>query len=99
MLWGGWKERSKREHVGHDGKREERPLPYDVRFSGQICSVVFAKPADYLDIFGCCCEDNSIKGSRRNLIGFPFCFTDFLQFMFLELLSAILDNHVQSCRL
>ena len=45
------------------GKREERPLPYDVRFSGRICgSVVLAKPADYLDAFERCCEDNSIKG-------------------------------------
>ena len=34
------------------GKREERPLPYNLRFSsGRICgSVVLAKPADY---FGC----------------------------------------------
>ena len=71
-----------------------------MQFSGQICSsVVLAKPADYLDVFEYCCEDNSTKGSIRNLVGFPFCFTDFLQFMFLELLSAILDNHVQSCRL
>ena len=99
MLWGGWGER-KREHMGNDGKREERPLPYNVRFSGQICgSVVLAKPADYLGVFECCCEYNSIKGSIRNLMGFPFCFTDFLQFMFLELLSAILDNHVESCQL
>ena len=45
------------------GKREERPLPYDVRFSGRICgSVVLAKPADHLDAFKRCCEDNSIKG-------------------------------------
>ena len=99
MLWGGWGER-KREHAGNDGKGEERPLPYNVQFSDQICgSVVLATPADYFDVFERCCEDNSIKGSIRNLMGFPFCFTDFLQFMFLELLSTILDNHVQSCQL
>ena len=45
-------------------------------------SVVLAKPADYLDAFERCCEDNSMKGVR-------FSFTDFLQFMFLERLSAI----------
>ena len=99
VLWGGWGER-KREHVCNDGKREERPLPYNVPFSGLICgSVVLAKPANYLDDFECCCEDNSRKGSIRNLMEFPFCFTDFLRFMFLELSSAILDNHVQSCQL
>ena len=51
MLWGGWGERN-RERAGHDGKGEgeERPLPYNVRFTGRICgSVVLAKPADYLD--------------------------------------------------
>ena len=47
MLWVGWGER-KREHVCNDGKREERPLTYNVPFSGQICgSVVLAKPANY----------------------------------------------------
>ena len=31
------------------GKREERPLPYNLCFSGRICGfVVLAKPADYL---------------------------------------------------
>ena len=45
------------------GKREERPLPYNVQFSGWICgSVVLAKPADYLDAFEHCCKDNSVKG-------------------------------------
>ena len=34
------------------GEREERPLPYNVGFTGQICgSIVLAKPADYLDAF------------------------------------------------
>ena len=35
------------------GKKEERPLPYNVRFSsGWICgSVVLAKPADYFGWF------------------------------------------------
>ena len=67
-------EERKIEHMGNDGKREERPIPYNVQFSGQICgSVVLAKPADYLNVFECYCEDNSIKGSIRNLMGFPFC--------------------------
>ena len=58
MLWGRWGKR-KRELVGNDGKGEERPLPYNVRFSGWICgSVVLAKPADYLDACERCCEDN-----------------------------------------
>ena len=53
------------------GKREERPLPYDVRFSGRICgSVVLAKPADHLDGFKRCCEDNSIKGVSILFHGF-----------------------------
>ena len=53
------------------GKREERPLPYDVRFSGRICgSVVLAKPADHLDAFERCCEDNSIKGVSILFHGF-----------------------------
>ena len=59
MLWVGWGER-KRERTGHDGKREgeERPLPYNVRFTGRICgSVVLAKPADYLDAFEDRCKD------------------------------------------
>ena len=77
------------------GKREKRPLPYNVPFSGLICgSMVLAKPTEYLVAFERCCEDNSIKGSIRNLVGFRFCFIDFLQFMLLERLSAILDNHV-----
>ena len=45
------------------GKREERPLLYNVQFSGWICgSVVLAKPAYYLDAFERCCKDNSVKG-------------------------------------
>ena len=44
------------------GKREERPLPYNLRFTGRICgSVVLAKPADYLDAFEGCCEDNTFS--------------------------------------
>ena len=62
MLWGGWGKR-KREHAGNDGKGEERPLSYNVRFSGRIFgSVVLAKPANYLDAFECCSKDNSVKG-------------------------------------
>ena len=47
----GEREESARGTMGR-GKREERPLPYNVRFSSdRICgSVVLAKPADY---FGC----------------------------------------------
>ena len=91
--------RSARGTMGR-GKREKRPLRYNVRFSGRICgSVVLALPADYLDAFERCCEDNSEKGSMRNLMGSRFCFTHFLQFMFLERLSAVLDNHVQSYQL
>ena len=53
------------------GKREESPLPYDLRFSGRICgSVVLAKPADYLDAFERCCEDNSINGISILFHGF-----------------------------
>ena len=53
------------------GKREEKPLLYDVRFSGRTCgSVVLAKPADHLDAFERCCEDNSIKGVSILFHGF-----------------------------
>ena len=48
----GEKEKDSARGTMGKGKREERPLPYDVRFSGRICgSVVVAKPADYLDAF------------------------------------------------
>ena len=59
----GKKEKDSARGTMGKGKREESPLPYDLRFSGRICgSVVLAKPADYLDAFERCCEDNSLKG-------------------------------------
>ena len=74
MLWVGWGER-KRERTGHDGKREEeeRPLPYNVRFTGRICgSVVLAKPADYLDAFEDRCKDNAFSLFRLSPASFLF---------------------------
>ena len=64
MLWGGWGER-KRERAGHDGKgkREERPLPYNVRFSGQICgSLTMAEAGEDLADFECSFKDLSLEG-------------------------------------
>ena len=44
----GEKEKGSARGTMGEGEREERTLPYNVRFSGQICgSVVLAKPADY----------------------------------------------------
>ena len=61
-----------------EGEREERTLPYNVRFSGQICgSVVLAKPADYLDAFERCYEDNSIKGWYTQSDGVSILFHGF----------------------
>ena len=38
-------------------KREERPLQYNVRFSGRICgTVVLGQPGNYLNAFEGCCE-------------------------------------------
>ena len=45
------------------GKREERPLPYFVRFSGQFCgSVVMAEIEQDLDDFDCSFKNLSIEG-------------------------------------
>ena len=67
----GEKEKDSARGTMGKGKREERPLPYDVRFYGRICgSVVLAKPADYLDAFERCCGDNSIKGVSILFHGF-----------------------------
>ena len=45
------------------GKKERRPLPDFVRFSGRICgSVVLAKPDDNLDGFERPFKDLSIEG-------------------------------------
>ena len=74
MLWGGWGER-KRERAGHDGKGEgeERPLPYNVRFTGRICgSVVLAKPADYLGAFEDCFKDDAFSLFPSSPARFPF---------------------------
>ena len=46
-------------------KKEERPLPYNVRISGRICcSEVLAKPGDCLNDSEDCCEGNSIRVKR-----------------------------------
>ena len=67
----GKKEKDSARGTMGKGKREESPLPYDLRFSGRICgSVVLAKPADYLDAFERCCEDNSLKGFSILFHGF-----------------------------
>ena len=45
------------------GKREERPLPYNVRFSGQICGcLTVAKPGEDLRDFECSFKDLSLEG-------------------------------------
>ena len=66
------------------GARWERGREKRVLCHMMCGSVVLAKPADYLDAFERCCEDNSIKGVSILFHGF---FT--IQFMFLERLSAI----------
>ena len=63
-LWGGWKKEkeSARGTMGR-GKREERPLPYNVRFSGQICgSLIMAEPGEDLRDFECSFKDLSLEG-------------------------------------
>ena len=56
-----------------EGEGEERPLPYNVRFTGRICgSVVLAKPADYLDAFEDCCKDNAFSLFPSSPARFPF---------------------------
>ena len=45
------------------GKREERPLPYNVRFSGQICgSLTMAEAGEDLADFECSFKDLSLEG-------------------------------------
>ena len=45
------------------GKREERPLPYNVRFSGQICgSLTMAEAGEDLTDFECSFKDLSLEG-------------------------------------
>ena len=45
------------------GKKERRPLPDFVRFSGRICgSVLMANPPDDLDDFECSFKDLIIEG-------------------------------------
>ena len=47
------------------GKREERPLPYNVRFSGQICgSLTMAEAGEDLADFECSFKDLSLEGQQ-----------------------------------
>ena len=49
------------------GKTEQRPLPYNLRFTGRICgSVVLAKQADYLDAFEAVVKITPFPSSHRS---------------------------------
>ena len=111
----GKKEKDSARGTMGKGKREERPLPYDVRFSGRICgSVVLAKPADHLDAFKRCCEDNSIKGVSilfhgvftihvfgavvRHLAPFPSSHRPLRAFYFFDYCYSYRDNQREPLR-
>ena len=77
MLLGGWGE-IKRKRAGHDGKGEER----------REDSVIYCGVAVlwfwlwFWMLLNAVVKIIVLKGSIRNLMGFRFCFTVFLQFMF-----------------
>ena len=81
MLWGGWGER-KRERAGYDGKGEgeERPLSYNVQFTGQICgSVVWLNQPTIWTLLRAVVKITPIPSSRRP----PRAFHFFLLLLFL----------------
>ena len=66
--WGGFcveageKEKESARGTMGRGKREERPLPYNVRFSGQICgSLTMAEAGEDLADFECSFKDLSLE--------------------------------------
>ena len=57
------------------GEGEERPLSYNVRFTGRICgSVVLAKPADYLGAYEDCFKDDAFSFFPSSPARFSFFF-------------------------